>query len=231
MLVSHAHKFIFTKTVKTASTSVEFLFEPYCLIENHQELLHSGKELISSTGIVGARGLAAQEATWYNHMPLKEIHELLDESIFKRYFKFTTIRNPYSKMVSLFYYLEKRNKKRLKKGLEPQDLRINNNIESDVLRFRNWLYNGGLILDRSKYFLNGALGVDFFIRYEHLFSDLKTVCNKLDISTDILKNLKHQKPGVNKKPIPTEEYYDTHSRKLIEKKYDWEINYFGYNLD
>ena len=30
MLVSHARKFIYTKTLKTAGTSVEVFLEPYC---------------------------------------------------------------------------------------------------------------------------------------------------------------------------------------------------------
>jgi hypothetical protein len=31
MLVSHQRKFIYTKTVKTAGSSVESYFEPYCI--------------------------------------------------------------------------------------------------------------------------------------------------------------------------------------------------------
>lgn len=34
MLVSHRKKFIFAKTKKTASTSVESVFETYCIHEN-----------------------------------------------------------------------------------------------------------------------------------------------------------------------------------------------------
>jgi hypothetical protein len=34
MLVSHLKKFIFTKTKKTAGTSVESVFEPYCMHGN-----------------------------------------------------------------------------------------------------------------------------------------------------------------------------------------------------
>jgi len=41
MLVSHRKKFIYTKTAKTAGTSVESYFEPFCLPEGDWKLEHT----------------------------------------------------------------------------------------------------------------------------------------------------------------------------------------------
>lgn len=232
MLISHRKKFIFTKTTKTASTSVEHLFEPFCIPDNEQELLYSGKEHVSDAGIVGARGKMVKSSTWYNHMTINEIYDLMDKQTFESYFKFTTVRNPYSKAVSYFYYLEKRIQKLRQNGLivQPEKFNINESINNDVLRFRDWLKSGTIYLDSAKYFLNGQVAVNYFIRFENLFKDLHWVLENLDIPTKILNNLKHKKIGVNKKPISTNQFYDQASRKIIEDKFEWELNYFSYDL-
>ena len=58
MLVSHRYKFIFTKTVKTAGTSIESYFEKYCMPEGEWKESHNREEYVSETGIIGYRGRA-----------------------------------------------------------------------------------------------------------------------------------------------------------------------------
>jgi len=103
MLISHKCGFIFTKTVKTGGTSVESYFEPFCMNEGEWTFSHERKEYISEYGIIGHRGQPGNY-TWYNHMPAKEIKEKIGESIWKNYFKFCVIRNPFDKLVSEFYF-------------------------------------------------------------------------------------------------------------------------------
>ena len=55
MLISHRKRFIYTKTVKTAGTSVESYFEPYCMREGEWSFSHSRAEYVSEAGIVGIR--------------------------------------------------------------------------------------------------------------------------------------------------------------------------------
>lgn len=52
MLVSHLKKFIYTKTVKTAGTSVEAYFERYCILPGDFRVTHTREEYVSSGGIV-----------------------------------------------------------------------------------------------------------------------------------------------------------------------------------
>lgn len=59
MLLSHSKRFIYLKTGKTAGTSVEIFFQPYCLPEEHichHTPTHTMEETISEAGIVGYRG-------------------------------------------------------------------------------------------------------------------------------------------------------------------------------
>ena len=51
MLISHKYKFIYLKTIKTASTSVEAYFERFCMPENDYELSHDREVYESNFGV------------------------------------------------------------------------------------------------------------------------------------------------------------------------------------
>lgn len=53
MLVSHRKKFIYTKTVKAAGTSVVSYFEKSCMPEGAWEFAHFRDEYVSEEGILG----------------------------------------------------------------------------------------------------------------------------------------------------------------------------------
>lgn len=76
MLVSHRHRFIYTKTVKTAGSSIESYFEPFCMPEGEWALAehHNGYE--TSAGIVGFRGFGRPDVhKWWAHMPAHKIRD------------------------------------------------------------------------------------------------------------------------------------------------------------
>jgi hypothetical protein len=52
MLISHRYRFICTKTVKTAGTSVENFFEEFCMPEGEWTESHGRDEYESPTGII-----------------------------------------------------------------------------------------------------------------------------------------------------------------------------------
>ena len=110
MLVSHRYKFIYTKTRKTAGSSVESYFEPFCMGEGEWTERHFREEYVSAAGIIGFRGKPANmgAARWWNHMPARLIRERLGEDTWRSYFKFCVIRNPFEKAISAFYH-DKRN--------------------------------------------------------------------------------------------------------------------------
>ena len=53
MLISHRKQFIFTKTVKTAGTSVESYFEQFCKPDGEWQESHAHEEYVSKSGIIG----------------------------------------------------------------------------------------------------------------------------------------------------------------------------------
>ncbi|MEL7029800.1 MAG: sulfotransferase family 2 domain-containing protein, partial [Pseudomonadota bacterium] len=215
MLISHNKKFIFTKTIKTASTSTEAYFERYCMPAGEWQPQHLRDEHVSSSGIIGYRGLDPSAAQWRNHMPAKEIKERIGDSIWSEYFKFTTIRNPYDKLVSHYYALRRH-------GQVPY-------IDDHISGFRKWLESSNLLYDADKYKIDGYVSIDFFIRFENLIEDIAHVCNNLSIefSEEDLPRLKaDRRPQI----YHLREFFDDEAQARVSERYAWEISNFGYRL-
>ncbi|GAB4155842.1 MAG: sulfotransferase family 2 domain-containing protein [Cyanobacteria bacterium J069] len=218
MLVSHGHQFIYTKTLKTASTSVEAYFEPFCVEEGALNLSRIREESVSDAGIVGFRGPGKPEGCrWWNHMPAAQIREQLGEAIWTRYFKFCVIRNPYEKAVSAFYFA------RSQGAIQPDP------HASDSAQFESWLVSHGPPIDRNKYLIEGQFCLNDVIRHESLAADLERICARLKLpwNADALPRLK---TGSRPKTAIAQALYTEQSRRLVEAAYKFELDYFGYTF-
>ena len=172
MLLSHGHRFIYTKTVKTAGTSVEIYFEGACIPQETKIVRgHHIEETVTSAGVIGYRGADPSGRTWYNHMPAQEIRELVGPEAWNEYYKFCIVRNPFDKMVSLWWFIVNPRQENRYEGADFA------RIKSDFCR---WCVDHALhAIDRDKYMIDGQICVDFFIRYESLLDGLEGVCRKV----------------------------------------------------
>ena len=249
MLVSHRYQFIFIKTVKTAGTSIESYFEPYCMFEGEWEQSHARDEYISEAGIIGQRAQRyrkkgmrkrMRKPTYKSHIPAYEIRKQVGEEIWNSYFKFTAVRNPFDKLVSKFLFKEmKKNKhygrvhlmkikmKNMLKGKE--GLFDTGSEDTEIERFRQWLQDGTRPLDRNKYILDGQICVDYFIRFECLHDDIKQICDYLSIPFEP-ERLPEFKKGHRDDKTPVKEFYDRETENIVRELYDWEIRRFGYDI-
>jgi hypothetical protein len=213
VLISHSNKFIFIKTIKTASTSVETFFERYC----------NGKG-----DVIGCRGgnISPNKGTseckisntpknaiidgkigWYHHMPPKRIIDKLGEKTWNNHFKFTTVRNPWDAMVSLYFFMG------IEKGIE----------------FKEWVKKYRVPLGNwKKYTLNDKVCVDFFIRYENLIEDVKKVIAHLNLDIPEDFKLPSHHSNFRKEKKHYSEYYDEETKKIVYELNKKEIDYFGY---
>jgi hypothetical protein len=234
MLISHRKRFIYTKTVKTAGTSVESYFERYCMPEGSWEFCHSREEYVSPEGIIGYRGTNPRGKKWANHMPASEIRQKIGHATWDAYFKFCVIRNPFDKLVSFFYFREKQKKYRptfrdrltffYKKSDRFDTVENGNAIE----QFRSWIRGGGSLIDRNKYLIDAKICVDYFIRFEDLHGGINHVCSTLDIPFEPEK-IPKLKSGIRKNGIPLHEYYDAETIEIVRRLYKFELETFGYS--
>jgi hypothetical protein len=238
MLISHRKRFIFTKTAKTAGTSVESFFEQYCMPAGEWRESHARDEYVSEAGIIGARGPGSVGRSWFNHMSAQAMREQIGAETWDAYFKFTVVRNPFDKMISGFHMMEKRKlaytplqklkavaKRVLDRG-GPID-RVTG--ATDIERFRSWVAKGGAIPDNDKFLIDGKVCVDFFIRFEQLHDDIRQVCERLAIPFDP-SFLPEFKKGMRHHQIAVRDYYDAATEAAVRRLYAWEFERFGYRM-
>lgn len=236
MLVSHKHNFIYTKTVKTAGSTVEAYFEKYCR-EDNKKVLTLNDQQVSETGIVGFKGRRKRRnIQWYHHMPAEKIKKQLGNNVWDSYFKFTVVRNPFDQLVS--YYFFRRNS--LLGSTTPQQLKVffwelkhigKTKRKKLIEGFRSWVKhykNRKIIDDAPKYVINDEVVMDYFIRYENLQSGINEVCNKLKLNyrPDLIGN---QKSGIRDNSIDLHEFYDQSTIDWVKSLYTFELSYFGYS--
>jgi hypothetical protein len=199
MLVSHKHKFIYIKSIKTAGTSTEIFLEPYC-IEDIKES-HGRKMIKTDEGIVGSRlqQRNAERYEFYNHMPPKLIKDKIGEETFNSYTKIINIRNPFDMMVS-HYYFKPTFKLYSDVEMSFSDYMLKTNVVEDLAdKYKNLM------------FIDDIFVIDEIIRFEKLESDLENLIKKLNLPTNI-RTLGTYKKNTNKK---TDSYKELHNDEII----------------
>lgn len=217
MLVSHTHKFIYIKSIKTAGTSTEIYLEPYCIsniAESH------GREMIQTEeGIIGTRmnQAMAEKSEFYNHMPPKIIKDKIGNDVFNSYIKIINTRNPFDIMVSHYFF------------------KPTFNLYSKVdLSFDDYLLKTNVVEDLSKKFkdlmyIDNQYIVDEIVRFENLESDLDNLIKKLNLPNPTRK-LSEYKKNQDRPDKDWQMFYSTKTRNLIETHFGFYLDLFDYRF-
>lgn len=117
MIVSHQHRFIFVKTLKTAGTSIEVFLSRSC----------GPQDVVTPIIPHVEPHVARNHEGFYNHMPAADIRDKVGTAVWNSYFKFCVERNPWDKTISYFQMKKKRSKLRetFDQFVEGDDLPIN----------------------------------------------------------------------------------------------------------
>lgn len=236
MLLSHSKKFIYLKTKKTAGTSTEVLFQRWCVPESIADKtakeLHYTDELISEVGIVGARGSALANNTFFNHMPAVRVIEHIGIDTWNEYFKFVNVRNPFTRAVSQFFWRrpwvdDRGAVLQLKHGAAKSEAIPE--LPQLQLLFTQMLKETKRPAV-EKFLLTGH-PMDYYIRYESLQSDIAAVIGKLKLDLADLAKLSQLKGGTWSQLYPDHRVLFTEeSRELVTTAYqDW-ISAFDYKF-
>ena len=215
-LVSHRAQFIFLKTHKTAGTSVEAALEPLCLPDGTPAGAHYRDMAVSEAGIVGARGRRAKDALWRNHMSALAIRRQVGSRIWRRYFKISVVRNPFDRMVSMFF-------SRLTVE-EREELAVS--FEAARTAFQVWLRTANAVRNMDKLLIGLAYQPDHVLFYERLEKDFASLARAWGISA----TLPRFKADRRARPEPWESFYDSSSRRIVEKACAFELAFYGYSF-
>lgn len=90
-VISHPHRALFFHVGKTAGSSIEAMFVPA-----HPDPMVSDRALLY--------GLDKQLNIYLQHASCATVIKLIGEETFDEYFKFTIVRNPFSRIYSVYHY-------------------------------------------------------------------------------------------------------------------------------
>ncbi len=181
MILSHKHKFIFIKTVKTAGTSIEVFLSQHCgpndvltpirpPVEGHQAQNYEG--YVSSIVDVFSQPFGPvsdlrhpfrKREKFYNHMPGWQIEKQVGPEIWNSYFKFCVDRNPWDKVLSHYH--------------------MNAARAGGALTLDEYLAKGKLPLNYPRYTDRSGerIIVDQVVRYENLMDQLGEIFARLNV--------------------------------------------------
>lgn len=219
MLISHTKKFIFIKTSKTAGTSVELYFEPYCIADDGSEVTEDRDQVMSEYGIVGGRGSGKCDVL-HSHMPAKSIKTLVSDEQWQTYLKFTVVRNPFDRLVSRYFFNRKVKEGRSLLGVPDEQI---------IDDFRNFAKNTYFPL-LGQVSLGPRLAVDKVIRFESLPQGVEDICTHLDIPFDESR-IPKLKTGIRDSSFSFAQLYDKETVNKVTELYKSELEFFNYSFE
>lgn len=202
MIISHKHKFIYFKAKKVAGTSTEILLSD----------LVGAEDIV--TPITKSDSLSHKPRNYnrfVNHSPPLCIKNKIGEDQFDSYFKFITVRNPFDRVISWYFWQKNQGigNKNFKDFVLSQGCR-------SLDAFSDWI------------FLKKECAINDYIRYENLKGDTKRILGKwFDVDDFVYPRAKTDQR--NEKKHYTE-YYDDETRQIVAEIYAKDVEYFGYKF-
>jgi hypothetical protein len=232
MILCHRHKFIFLKTEKTAGTALEAALSELC---GPEDVITPFRE--ESEGDRKGRGpqnyridhsLKPKRPLWrqllmrperyyhssvgyYEHMPAWRVRAYVGEEIWRNYFKFAFVRNPWDRQISQYLYKTKNRAPRP-------------SLDRFMARKKR-----AYVTSYQIYTIEGEVAVDYLGRYESLDADLHAALARTGVK---------QRPEIprsnvtrsRESDLPYQSYYTSRTRDLVADWYAPEVELFGYRF-
>jgi hypothetical protein len=232
MIVSHACKFIFLKTEKTAGTAIEAALSELCgpldIITPFREESEGERKGRGPQNYRIEHPLKPRRPLWrkllmrperyyhpsvgyYEHMPAWRVRAYVGEEIWRDYFKFAFVRNPWDRQISQYLYKTK------SKARRPS-------LERFMARKKR-----AYVTSYEIYTIEGEVVVDYMGRYESLEEDLRTALKRAGVESHL------EVPRTNVTSDRDREsgyrsYYGPRTRALVADWYAREIALLGYRF-
>ena len=233
-MICHHYKCIFVHIPKNAGQSVEHIFLNLLNLtwDTRAPLLLRYNDNIE----LGPPRLAHLKAEEYVR------YKYLTQDMFDNYFKFTFVRNPWSRMVSIYKYLG------FNKKLE-FNVFLKGTFKNTIFNEKNWFVGPQ---SNFVYSANGDLLVDFIGRFEDLQNSFEYVCKQIGLPATQVPHINESKENdsafsrnsknfvrnisrrITEKKISSyktyQEYYDEESIELVAELYEKDIELFKYDF-
>jgi hypothetical protein len=220
MIVSHKHRFIFIKTCKTASTSIEIALRPLLgpddiatpLLPEHETLCSAPARnfLLPDpyrwlrTGFGTLLGRTPKPRRFGYHAKAPFIRKQVGDAVWRSYLKFAFDRNPWDRQVSAYHYQQRQHA-------------LTRSFEEFTHR--------KVLTNAQRYTLGGEVAVDRLCRYEDLESEFRSICGEIGIDPPELP-----RENAAKDRTAYRSYYSDTTRDLVARACAYEIELFGWEF-
>ena len=203
-MISHSKKFVFVHIPKTAGTSITDVLNSYCEVKSNDDV----------------------NSPFYYHASAIQIKNFFNKMNWdlNDYFKFTFVRNPWDRLVSYYEFTKKRYKKLQQAGLLSTDMlckKFGEEVNS-FTQFIEYLDKYAPNSDSYYHSINNNPQLDFVGKLDTLQSDFNHICKMINIPITKLPHLQ------STKRLHYSEYYDEHTKKIVEDKFSDDISMFGH---
>jgi hypothetical protein len=157
------------------------------------------------------------------HAKALTIRRMLEAQKWDDYFKFAFVRNPWSYVLSMYYYGKRKKQPTTNPHLtQARIMNFDDYIETFIANNSSLEQQKAWITDE-----NNKIIVDFVGRFENLAADYYQILEKLGLPQKPL-------PGMNidhaKSQKSYRSFYNEKTRQIIQEKYQDDINSFGYTF-
>ncbi|MFC7359462.1 hypothetical protein [Nocardioides astragali] len=207
MIASHAHRFVFIKTRKTAGTSLEIALSRHCgPTDVVTRISPDDEELRAAAGAVGPQNDDTDPSS-YAHMGARRVIRVIGREAWDSYFTFAVERNPYDVVASSYRYSARK----------PTFTKTFAEFVRTPKRMER------LALNERLYRMGGRVVVDQVYRYEDLPAAVSDISARLGLSLE----LPHAKQGSGPH---YRELYGPGDAEIVASRFERTIREFGYEF-
>lgn len=220
MFISHRYNVIFIHIQKAGGSSIQRLFEQL------------DPQLETTINIDEAKNRP-------KHCFASDIEEVIGREKFNNYYTFSVVRNPFDRLVSWYWMLklrsfEEENPDLIETPGDKVNFALIDELNKNAQNFDQFValpkdHRSGLF---QRFFFNQldyvsndkGVSVNKILRFENLADDFSEFASEVGISQEL--------PHMNKTPRKADyhDYYNNKTRKIIEQRYQRDLDYFHYTF-
>lgn len=234
MIISHSHRYLFLKTIKTAGTSIEAALSQFCSGSDVVTPLNDFRHNRDERGQMVHRAMNADTLQWWvkenigQHVDAATMKRYLPSEVWNGYRKVTIVRNPWDRIVSLFAWKTRNDASMKPRKRFYHHLGVPFNELNELRRNFATFVGRGIETNDRFYILDGELCADLVVRYERMNDDLGDLASKLGLPPLDVPRLK---TGFRPGQYHYSQYYDKATRELIGDLHAHDLRLFNYRFE
>jgi len=207
MIISHKYRYIFFAVPKTGTHSVRQALRPYMDAQDQEQVGLFVQKRFDDPAL---------SAIGHGHLGVRQVAPVLGD-VFRDYFKFAFVRNPYDRFVSYCAFMTRQTGQF---EFNPRAVMRHFIFERPPLEHVLFRPQYEMLVDAQD-----QLAMDFVGKSERAQADYAQICARLGFPAETLGQVNSSRHK------PYTDYYDDELRELVGRFYRRDLDLFGYSFD